>query len=137
MYYPDLHCECQIARGPRLRAIGWLAAGHPFATGVTPGLVERLADHLSSADRWLPVMSFGVHFCEFCSGGKRIGGSQNLIVPHRERIYVAPELVLHYVRDHGYRPPEEFVRALMECPPQGSAEYLNLVEPYRAYFGAK
>jgi hypothetical protein len=29
------------------------------------------------------------------------------------RVYAAPSLVLHYVRDHGYGPPAEFVAAVL------------------------
>ena len=27
---------------------------------------------------------------------------------------MCPALILHYILDHGYRPPEEFLRALLQ-----------------------
>jgi hypothetical protein len=54
----------------------------------------------------------------------------NLYVPTPERVYVAPAMILHYVADHQYRPPDEFVLALEACPPQGSPEYLALIDPF-------
>lgn len=47
VYYADLATECQIARGPRVRAIGWLAAGHAFARGEVDGGVVAALRHLA------------------------------------------------------------------------------------------
>ena len=56
-------------------------------------------------------------------------------VPTAEAVYVAPEMVVHYVTDHGYLPPDEFRRAVTDCPPQGSPEFMRLLAPYLSYFG--
>ena len=45
------------------------------------------------------------------------------LVPGEQRVYVAPELVLHYMNAHGYQPPEEFCTAVMRCPRMGTPEY--------------
>jgi hypothetical protein len=37
---------------------------------------------------------------------------------------VAPGGILHYVEAHNYLPPEEFRRAVLECPPMTSRAYL-------------
>jgi hypothetical protein len=39
--------------------------------------------------------------------------------------FVCPELVTHYMNAHGYRPPEEFCRAMLACPPMRSMPYLK------------
>src|SRR5262245_15247960 len=54
----------------------------------------------------------------------------NLYVPTPECEYVAPAMILHYVLDHRYRPPDEFLSALEACPSQGSPEYLALIKPF-------
>jgi hypothetical protein len=41
-------------------------------------------------------------------------GSAEIRVPGSGgRIYAAPDLIYHYVEAHGYRPPDEFVEAVM------------------------
>ena len=35
--------------------------------------------------------------------------------------------MLHYVEEHRYEPPDEFIRGALECPPTASAEYLRLI----------
>jgi hypothetical protein len=54
VFFPDLGTECQIASGPRVRAIGWLAADQPFTCGPldspAAAAIERLAE-----DGWVHV----------------------------------------------------------------------------------
>ena len=38
-------------------------------------------------------------------------------------IYAAPDGIVHYISAHWYRPPDEFMEAVMACPGMGSAEY--------------
>ncbi len=38
-------------------------------------------------------------------------------------VYAAPDLIYHYVVAHHYRPPDEFIQAVMETPLPGSQEY--------------
>jgi hypothetical protein len=62
--------------------------------------------------------------------GQERTGLDNLLVPTREFLYVAPELVVHYIEDHGYRPPDQFLEAVQTCPEQGSVEFLELLQPF-------
>jgi hypothetical protein len=54
-------------------------------------------------------------------------GSGFLVVPGPHTLYVAPNLIIHYILTHGYRPPEEFVRAVERWPTRSSAAYLREV----------
>ena len=57
-------------------------------------------------------------------GGIKMGlGATNIWVPAGDRIFVAPSLILHYIDAHGYRPPDAFIDAVRQCPPQRSPEY--------------
>lgn len=104
---------------------GWLDGTHPFRTGDPPaGFIPRLA--------WLCVndrhaQTRGVHDCELCdpddwsaqtiwpTWGGRLGSAEIRVrTPHR--LYAAPDLVLHYVVDHGYLPPDDFVEAVLALP---------------------
>lgn len=101
--------------------VGWLAEGHEVPVGDVPeGFVEAL---LELAKDTVNVYR-GVHFCDFCPTFQdaRMNvrfrdvfiGSGEIHVRGREgRVYVAPALVVHYVADHGYRPPPEFVDAVL------------------------
>ncbi|MBW8010508.1 MAG: hypothetical protein FVQ83_04590 [Chloroflexi bacterium] len=73
----------------------------------------------------------GWHNCELCQGddawypgGKigpiikwngqelRVRGYGHFLVQTSELVYLSPVLILHYILDHSYRPPEEFVEAV-------------------------
>ena len=108
--------------------VGWLGAGHQFPTGVAvPELLEKIA--------WLCVhaptcQTRGIHRCELCPPGsdplhyvELVGrrlvsgfgservllGSAEVRVRGSEALYAAPNLILHYMVDHSYRPPDDFV----------------------------
>jgi hypothetical protein len=74
-------------------------------------------------DPWQPAVSAGLHPCDLCVYRPEKQGTKNLFVPGDQRVYVAPELILHYVNAHGYRPPQEFCEAAIACPAMRSAEY--------------
>jgi hypothetical protein len=132
MHYPDLSNECQVDSGPTVRAVGWLANGHAFTSGaVSDAFVEKLRRDLRSS--WQPCVACGVHFCDFCPS-HRFGGSRNVWFPSDSVKYVAPELILHYIEFHSYRPPDEFVEAVTKCPEQGSDEFLGLLSRFENWW---
>lgn len=97
-----------------VRAFGWLSAAHHFTTGTTPvNLLDTLA--LAAHERiW--VMR-GYHVSEFAAdqpiplpfetqhGTLLLGDASLLVVDDEGEPWVAPNLVLHYVRDAHYAPP--------------------------------
>lgn len=113
---------------------GWLDGGHPFRTGdPPPGFVDKLA--------WLCVNELhqrtrGIHFCEICqpegsrqvsvlvAGEKRRLGTAEIRVRTPRFTYAAPTLVLHYVVDHRYLPPDDFVEAVLAAPESARLERL-------------
>jgi hypothetical protein len=84
---------------------------------------------VSDPGRWLAVVSAGVHACDL-GGCDRTSGTQYVIIPARTRVYVAPDLVAHYVEAHSYLPPSEFVDAVLACPEQSSDAYVELLLPF-------
>jgi hypothetical protein len=130
-YFPDLaqvyYFPPDCVDSKHLRAVGWLQRGQPFPRGRTSvGFLKTLEHHLRSP--WQPVVALGFHTCDLCLGDSRREsaalGVANLWVPSEECVYVAPELIRHYVKGHKYVPPPEFIDALMVCPDQESVEYL-------------
>jgi hypothetical protein len=134
-YLPDL--SAKTAKTPNLKNIGFLWSGHSFPRGrVSPLLFERLVSLVEMPRR---SCASGYHNC--CVGlcRLRIGpcpqhtfqfrgrilylGSWNIIVPAMEQVFIAPNLILHYLHRHKYKPPETFCSAVLDCPTPGSEAY--------------
>lgn len=49
-------------------------------------------------------------------------------MPGTDTVFVAPELVLHYVRKHRYQPPPAFQKAVLDCPAMESPEYFAALQ---------
>ena len=80
------------------------------------------------ADPWQPLVYSGVHGCTLCRVAPEQHGKANLYVPgDGGMLYVYPELIAHYANAHGYRPPDEFCRAVLACPPMRPMPYLRAV----------
>ena len=69
----------------------------------------------------------GFHTCEFCGWSH---GNENFGVPSGELLFVAPEMVVHYIEEHGYCPPAEFVEAVLRSPLPDTEEYQLITEPF-------
>ena len=48
----------------------------------------------------------------------------------RDLLFVAPEMVVHYIEEHGYSPPAEFVEAVLRAPLPDTEEYQLMTEPF-------
>jgi hypothetical protein len=132
MHFPDMATTTQIASGPHVRAVGWLDAAHPFPKGVAAP--EVLAKVQAFARAWgesvralgWPMMA-GRHTCDLCG---RARASGNFAVPHGAVLFVCPEMIAHYIADHGYLPPTEFQQALMAAETPGTPAYARSVAPF-------
>lgn len=92
------------------RAGGGLArAGHDFPTGPVDLELIRQLERWQRQPRGARTVE---QQCEFCATRWVEAGA--IFVPTEEALFVAPRLVTHYIRKHGYAPPPEFVRALRE-----------------------
>ncbi|MBQ0825455.1 DUF7919 family protein [Streptomyces tagetis] len=125
-YFPDLTPYAYETSGGRdedagTLHVGWLAAEHAYASGPVEERVVRALRVLAAAYR---NQMRGFHFCPFCAadrptvlGGPALDttvwlGSAEIRVTGADGTrYAAPNLVIHYITAHGYRPPEEFCRA--------------------------
>ncbi len=110
----------------RIVAVGWLERGRQYPVGqVTAEVFAKLRDLL--IDPWQPAVAAGAHQCDLCLHQPEKAGTNNLYVPGDQRLYVAPELILHYVNAHQYQPGNEFCEAVLRCPPMKSMEYRRAV----------
>jgi hypothetical protein len=137
-YSEDLYpCNYFGFTDPRLIGVGWLDPSHSFRqAAVDKAHYEALG--MLAANPWQPFVSAGRHRCQFCrfSGGPatiRIGdvdvavGASNVFVPSSHVVYVAPSQIVHYIDAHEYSPPDEFMNAVLSCPPMRSTEYLRML----------
>ncbi|MEY9887178.1 hypothetical protein ABIA35_001666 [Catenulispora sp. MAP12-49] len=129
-YFPDLapydYLPDTVPEGVELLTVGWLEPGREFAVSegdpdplFWDNLVALAADHTVAVTR-------SVHACRFrhlfeadyqyrAVYGTRVlylGSAEIRVVAADGRQLTAPTLVVHYVRDHGYQPPAEFVEAV-------------------------
>ena len=103
----------------RVVNVGWLAEADNFRRGKFGGrLLEKL---LRLCNRQVNITR-GLHRCPFCGKSPiRIPFGENEILLGSAEIrvwgsdgivFAAPTLIYHYIRDHDYMPPDEFVNAL-------------------------
>ena len=137
-WYPDLS-SCTyfgVEVAEPLKAIGWLEKSQSFPVGrIEPPVFDRLV--ALSHDPWQRWSFRGWHTCDLCRRDAKTGIS-NLFIPGHGVIYVAPEMVTHYIKAHGYLPPQEFCDAVLACPEMKSVEYMEtLVANGRGVIGAE
>jgi hypothetical protein len=115
-------------------SVGYLSRRHDYPKGeISDVAFDRLA---TLAIRPLGCWA-GEHRCDLGSCGSKPSQpefkwrgmtisrscSTDIVVPDRTVIYVAPALILHYMRAHHYLPPSRFIEAALNCPEPDSDEY--------------
>jgi hypothetical protein len=131
-FFPDMGPRSLMAVGDHVRAIGWLHPGHPYTKGEVPvEFLARLKEFVARSGKSAEALCFGawggIHTCEFCG---KAHGVANFGVPCDDLLFVAPEMVVHYIEQHGYCPPAEFVAAVLRSPLPDSEEYQMITEPF-------
>jgi hypothetical protein len=117
--------------------IGWLAKTKSFTNGVTSQEFQK--NLLEFCSKWCIHYFLGYHFCQFCrnidnpiqinQGEEEIQlGNGEIRVIGQAGIYAAPTLIYHYVVEHHYRPPDEFIEAILTGPSPGSVEHQALIK---------
>ncbi len=106
-------------------AVGWLHPDHPYSRSPVPAdFVVRLKEFVRAWGKSVSALGWGIrmgfHTCEFCD---KASASGTFGVPAGDRVFYVPEMIVHYVEQHGYAPPAEFIAAVMACPLPGTQEY--------------
>ena len=135
-YFEDLSPYAYFSRN-EVRSelnIGWLDSSHRFATGIVSSLiVERIKQMCS----WAVRNSRGLHLCPFCAehpvnyetphGRLLLGSAEIRVFAENGDTFAAPNLILHYIAAHNYRPPSVFLDAIEKGDVPPSDEYLALL----------
>lgn len=99
--------------------VGWLSPEHSYTKGVVDAgsisEIKFLAIYAAAH-----VMR-GYHYCEFCgcepprikigNDMLELGFAELLVRDEGGRMYAAPNLLVHYIETHNYRPPDAFFEA--------------------------
>lgn len=123
--------------------VGWLGAGQRFSKGKT---AQAFKDKLFAycLDEYVIHIARGFHQCEFCTMSveewvkPRYGdkahwlnlGDGEIRVIGESVIYAAPTLIYHYVVEHRYKPPEEFIQAVLTGPDPVSEQHAELLKKF-------
>ncbi len=150
-YYEDLYPYEYFARfeplGLQPVNVGWLDENKPFPKGET-SLEFKAKLFEFCLDKYVVQIARGFHTCQFCGvsehewyeqSKERYGeeahwlsiGDGEIRVIGQSTLYAAPTLIHHYVVEHNYKPPDEFIEAVFEGPAPGSKEHETLLKKYR------
>lgn len=71
----------------------------------------------------------GKIFTAICKGRKAQLGSSEIRVLNKEKgvIYASPSLIIHYIINHNYLPPDEYMDAVIGGPKPNSNEYCEMI----------
>lgn len=126
-YYQDLTPYNYHHHSIKELNVGWLDKNFPFEKGEVPAgflnNLKKIAEHQVFQTR-------GFHFCDFCReqvvDGKikcATSSSELRVIGKNGISYASPQMIVHYIEDHQYLPPKEFVDAVMDGIMPGSPEY--------------
>jgi len=111
MYYKDLTpYDYGFTNYKNALNIGWLERGYEFQVGDFPEKQEVI-EKLKLKKR--ENLYRGAHSCEFCDRYERESGNGEYIVMWNKKVYSAPTLIIHYIEIHNYKPPQEFIDAVI------------------------
>jgi hypothetical protein len=116
-------------------AVGWLDRNHPFPQRkVSADFLAKLKEFSRRYGDSSKALGWGAmggcHSCDFC--GKAVGFGR-FGVPAGDKLYCAPDLVAHYIEQHDYDPPGEFITAVMAAPSPGTDAYTDAVKRFRKW----
>ncbi len=90
-------------------AVGWMGnkvdVSGPFPEELFNAL--KFASKKNSVDQG----ALGYHTCEICN---KYDDRGEFFIKHNNIYYVLPQMVFHYIKEHSYLPPKQFINALSE-----------------------
>lgn len=137
MYFKDLTPYKYHNSEIEMKNIAWLEKGHLFKKGDVPSVFkDKLWKYMS-----YPVsVCRGFQRCPFCSLGKNeiptstyngqtrsVGYYELRVWGKDDTVYAVTSLIFHYMESHRYKPPIEFIEAVMNSDDPDNADYYNRV----------
>lgn len=122
--------------------IGWINETAPYTKGkVTEIFLEKLKEYIIH-----PFNSIrGYRKCDLCNCNSfkvcvsnqeiNLGYSEiRVISQNGKQRFAAPDMIYHYITDHNYLPPFQFIEAVINGPKPYSKDYQNFTERYAEEF---
>ncbi len=98
-------------------AVGYLDITEDYIKGpVSQNFINKLRRIYDTGG---VLMTAGHHECEFCIDGgnyegRAMGNGEKVLIDKENNIeYKFPQMIFHYMEEHGYQPPEDFVLFVM------------------------
>lgn len=70
---------------------------------------------------------------EYQNEQRKAGYYETVVKGTDETLYLAPSLIFHYITEHNYKPPQEFIEAVLYTKNLSDQEYqkiLTAISPY-------
>lgn len=145
MYFKDMSLY-SYQRDERSFNIGWLDDKHQYSRGeVDINFLTSLWEYMK-----YPInQTRGYHSCQLCEKSKILYASYNgievplgtseirVFSPDSKTIFSAPNLIIHYIIDHHYRPPEIFISSVINGIKPDTSKYREMVQSYSVQFKAQ
>lgn len=123
MYYADLTPYAYDKESPSALNVGWLEKEYPYNQGFVS---EQFLDGLFFLCGLSIHHTRGAYACPFCPlenyrgalkvfrKGKYLwlGSAEIKVESQQGKVYLSPNLIFHYVSEHNYEPPKEFIEAV-------------------------
>ena len=114
-------------------SVGWLHPDFEFSKGAVPAdFLVRIKEFSEKCGPSIEALGLGAaggyYPCQFCRNFATTG---IFGVPDGERIFFAPKMIAHYIEEHNYAPPAEFIAAVLACPLPGTKDYEIAAAPFR------
>jgi hypothetical protein len=108
--------------------LGWLGKGQPFEVRETSEAFRAALRKICDDN---PIrLCCGHHVCELCPGAswgdpyfRDMGNGEIWVRDAGGTWYAAPRLIVHYVEEHGYCPPQGFIDAVLNPSEIGRDEF--------------
>ncbi len=125
MYFADLTPYEDYDRPDhRIFRVGWLEKSEPFETaepdaGVVEALKKQLPFRVLRTRGW-----FKCHLCkrreylQLDEYKQTLGGAE-IWIENGQVTYACPDMIIHYIDDHHYKPPAAFLTALKIAEKKG------------------
>ena len=137
MKYSDFSEYSYCGKEPNTYNIGWLENTRKFNKGRVPDQVLfKLWEYIKCPFRekrgvyWNKTLDMFPQYFKAKYNGYEIplGDAEIRVIDEENKcVYAAPNLVLHYIMNHHYLPPKEFLNAVMYGPKPNSDKYSEYI----------
>lgn len=127
MYFEDMtkYSYHQDGVGEKVKNVGWLENSKGFNASEFQNV--ELGKILLGLWGCRVVKMRGFHCCDICGSKSRekfvdedgnsyfLGAAEFRVnSKDNDTVFAAPDMIIHYIFEHNYSPPKDFVRALLE-----------------------